>query len=101
MSEKRYLCKLIIPRALEESIVDFLLSYETDAGFISYQVALHHFKKDGLSIREQVWGKRLKFCYEIEVEADLLSRLKQELAEQFSGAGVVYYILPILEQGVI
>lgn len=101
MSEVRYLCKIILPRALEEDIVDFLLAYETQVGFISHEVALHHFEKQGLSVSEQVWGKRLKLCYEIEVESEMLATLKQGLKDQFKGSGVVYYVLPVIEQGVL
>jgi len=78
---------LNIPPALEEDLIDYLLSLEAVTGFTSYE-ARGHGSDLQLSLAEQVSGrqKRLQFELLIEVEAiqSLLDGLSAEVGKDIA-----------------
>ena len=57
---------LYAPRALEDAIVDLLLSLEAGQGFSSFPVNRHHHESQGLSLAEQVSGRQQQVCFQIQ-----------------------------------
>lgn len=101
MNRKEYLITLNAPTSLEEAIVDCLLTFESEHGFSSFPVYAHDHRNEGLSLAEQVSGRQKKLRFQMYVGetvlADLLARLRQE----FSGAGIRYWVMPVVDNGTI
>lgn len=101
MSNKEYLVTLNVPTAVEEAIVDCLLTLESEHGFVSFSVNSHDHRNEGLSLAEQVSGRQEKIRFQMYVPEEGLAQLLEQLRAEFSGAGVRYWVLPVVENGVI
>jgi hypothetical protein len=101
MNCTEYLVTLNIPPSLEEMMVDSLLLLETEHGFSSLQVSAHHHVNKGLSLSEQVTGRQKRIRFQMYVPADQLPALLEQLRRDFSGSGIQYWVLPVIENGVI
>jgi hypothetical protein len=101
MKAQTYQVTLDVPPSLEELVVDCLLLLESERGFSSFPVSAHHHENKGLSLSEQVSGRQKKVRFHIYVEEQALATLLAQLKQAFSGAGVQYWVLPVLEHGVI
>lgn len=95
------LLTLNIPPSLEEAMVDCLLQLESDLGFSSFPVNVHHHQNLGLSIAEQVTGRQKRVRFQINVRSKDLPALLGTLREAFSGSGIRYWVLPIVEHGLM
>lgn len=96
---KENILTLNVPPSLEEAVVDCLLTFESEQGFTSYAVNSHHHINDGLSVAEQVSGRQKKIRFQMYVAEENLSALLSRLKQEFSGVGVHYWVLPVLEDG--
>jgi Protein of unknown function (DUF3240) len=85
------------PSALEESVVDCLLTLESEHGFTSFPVNVHHHENKGLSLAEQVSGRQKQICFQIHVDDAGAGLLLKRLKEEFSGAGIQYWVVSMLE----
>lgn len=101
MSGKEFLLTLNVPFALEEAIVDCLLTFESDHGFCSFQVYAHDHRNEGLSLAEQVSGRQKRLRFQMYVEQRVLAELLARLREEFSGAGIRYWVMPVVDNGMI
>ena len=101
MSCKEYLVTLNIPPSLEELMVDSLLLLETEHGFSSFPVNAHHHVNKGLSLAEQVTGRQKRIRFQMYVPVQDLPALLEQLRQEFSGSGIQYWVLPVIENGVI
>ncbi|MGZ4969401.1 MAG: DUF3240 family protein [Methylobacter sp.] len=101
MNVKEYLVTLNVPSALEEAIVDCLLTLESEHGFSSFPVSSHDHKNEGLSLAEQVTGRQKKIRFQMYVPEHGLAVLLEQLRNEFSGSGIKYWVLPVVENGVI
>ena len=101
MNSKEYLVTLNVPVSLEEAVVDCLLMAESEHGFISFPVNSHDHKNEGLSLAEQVTGRQKKVRFQMYVPEDGLAQLLEQLRGEFSGSGINYWVLPVIENGVI
>ena len=95
-----YLVTLNVPPALEEIIVDCLLMLECEKGFSSLPVFAHHHENNGLSLAEQVTGRQKRLQFQMHVNTPDLEKLLTQLRDDFTGAGIQYWVTPILSQGV-
>ncbi len=95
-----YVVTLNVPPALEEIMVDCLLMFESEKGFSSLPVFAHHHENKGLSLAEQVTGRQKRLQFQLHVNTLDLEKLLAQLREEFSGAGIQYWVTPILNQGV-
>jgi hypothetical protein len=100
MNNKEYLVTLNVPPGLEELVVDCLLLLESEHGFSSFPVNAHHHDNQGLSLAEQVSGRQKKIRFQMYVAEQALPILLAQLRQEFSGAGIQYWVLPVLENGV-
>jgi hypothetical protein len=101
MNNKEYLVTLNVPTGLEEVVVDCLLMLESEYGFSSFPVNAHDHKNIGLSLAEQVSGRQKKIRFQMHVPEQRLSALLEQLRKEFSGSGIKYWVLPVIEHGVI
>ncbi len=101
MNVNEYLVTLNVPPSLEEAVVDCLLMVESEHGFSSFPVSSHDHRNKGLSQAEQVTGRQRKVRIQMYVPEHELADLLAQLREEFSGAGINYWVLPVIENGVI
>lgn len=101
MNSKEYLVTLNVPPSLEEVIVDCLLTFESEHGFSSFPVFAHDHRNEGLSLAEQVSGRQKKIRFQMYVEEHVLSALLAQLREEFADAGIRYWVMPVIDHGVI
>ncbi len=99
MKTQEYLVTLNVPPSLEEAIVDCLLTFETEDGFSSFPVSAHDHKNQNLSIAEQVAGRQDKIRFQMYIPEEDLRVLLDKLKKEFSGSGVRYWVLPVVENG--
>lgn len=98
---KNCLVLLNAPSSLEEAVVDCLLTLESEHGFSSFPVNVHHHENKGLSLAEQVSGRQKQICFQIHIDEDGSKLLLKRLQEDFSGSGIQYWMLPLQESGEI
>jgi hypothetical protein len=101
MNGKEYLVTLNVPPGLEEAVVDNLLGLESEHGFSSYIVNSHDHKNEGLSLLEQVTGRQKQVRFQMYVPEQGLPVLLAQLRQEFSGAGIHYWVMPVIENGFI
>jgi Protein of unknown function (DUF3240) len=89
------------PSSLEEAVVDCLLTLESEHGFSSFPVNVHHHENKGLSLAEQVSGRQEQICFQVHIDEEGARLLLGRLMEEFAGAGIQYWIVPMLESGEI
>lgn len=96
MSGQEYLVTINVPPLLEEAVVDCLLSIEAADGFSSLAVNAHTSKHETLSLAEQVAGRQKQIRFQIYLPVEQLTLLIEQLKQGFSGAGIQYWVLPVL-----
>lgn len=101
MNVTEYLVTLNVPLALEEEIVDCLLTLESEQGFSSFPVSSHDHRNIGLSLAEQVTGRQKKIRFQMYVPEQRLESLLAQLKSEFAGTGIKYWVMPVVESGVI
>ena len=101
MNCTEYLVTINVPVSLEEVVVDCLLTLESEHGFSSFPVNSHDHKNEGLSLAEQVSGRQKKIRFQMYVPEQGLAPLLEQLKTEFSGSGIRYWVLPVIENGVI
>ena len=101
MTSNEYLVTLNVPPSLEEAVVDSILLLETEHGFSSFPVNAHHHVNKGLSLSEQVTGRQKRIRFQLYVSLEKLPDLIVKLREDFAGSGIQYWVLPVVENGVI
>lgn len=98
MSE-RYLLTLIAAPGLEEPLVDWLLQYEAQYGFVSFRVEGHSSQLEGLTLAEQVAGRRRLIRFQMCVDKKELDFLLERLKLDFQGTGIQYWVVPVIAVG--
>ncbi len=99
MSEQCLLV-LIAPPGVEEALVDFLLAQEHFSGFSAQKV-------DGspahgrLTLAEQVTGRKRQVMFQVHAPREEVHDLVERLREDFRGAGLHYWVMPVIEAGPI
>ena len=101
MNVSEYLVTINVPPTLEEAVVDCLLMLESEHGFSSFSVSSHDHRNEGLSLGEQVTGRQKKIRFQMYVPVEELPALLEQLRQDFSGSGIQYWVLPVIENGVI
>jgi len=87
------------PPALESQLIDWLLLREGGLGFSSSEVHGHSTRHDHLSIPEQVSGRQRRLQIQVQLDRSLLEDFIAELAEEFTGADLHYWVIPLLVGG--
>ncbi len=98
MSET-YLLTLIADPGLEESLVDWLLRYEAQYGFTSSRIDGHSSQLNGLTLAEQVAGRKRQIRFQMGVDERELTFLLERLRSDFPGSGIQYWVVPVIAGG--
>lgn len=93
------LLTLTAPPALEEPLVDWLLQFESEAGFSSFPVHGHSSRHEGLTLAEQVSGRRKYIRFEMEVPEAEWREVVERLRWDFAGAEIHYRVVPVVAGG--
>ncbi len=94
-------CLLMIfaPPSVEETMVDWLLEHEEIEGFSSAEAYGHGTRPTGMSLLEQVTGRQRRVQFMIRTRHEIAQHLVNDLKEHFTGVGLHYFILPVIEAG--
>lgn len=92
--------KLVVPKALEERVADFLLDHPEEAGpFIAYPVDGHGAPEHMIAAGEAVRGRTLRIKIEVLTRGDDARHLVAELRLLLPGATISYWITAVVEAG--
>lgn len=92
---------LLCPLAIEEKLLDLLLLSPTVTFTTSRATAAHGLAHETLDQMEQVLGRaRVTEVQVIFAEADKAT-LFDSIRQQFAGAGLRYWVTPVVESGEI
>lgn len=94
------LLTIIVPPVMEEIVVDWLLTQPNITGFTS-QASNGHGSGHEMSLSEQVTGRRRQITFWIELEKNIAESILTELKQSFSGSGLHYWMMPLLDSGTI
>lgn len=81
------------------SLVDWLLESATHAGFSSHAVNGHSSREEGLSLAEQVAGRKRAVRFQMHVHEAQMPEFMAQLKKDFAGTGLHYWIVPIIDAG--
>ncbi|MCQ8128623.1 DUF3240 family protein [Methylomonas rivi] len=101
MTHDTYLITINVSPALEEAVVDCLLTFETAQGFSSFPVNAHDHRNRGLSVAEQVTGRQRKIRFQMYIDKEDVSAFITKIKANFTGTGLHYWVVPVLEHGEI
>ena len=94
------LLTIIAPPVVEEELIDWLLTQPEITGFTS-QLANGHGRGHAMSLAEQVTGRRRQITFMIELKKQMAESIVTDLKQCFSGSGLHYWLMPLLESGSI
>jgi hypothetical protein len=92
---------LICPPAVEEKMLDLLLLSPEVTFFTSTATAAHGMAHDNLDQTEQVLGRARATGIQAIVDATDKAALLEAIRQQFSGAGLRYWVTTVAEVGEI
>ena len=96
----KMLLTLIVTPSLEENLADWLLVHPDIEGFTSHY-ASGHGSHHGLTIAEQVTGRRKQVVFWLELEQVLAEAILAQLKQDFSGTQLHYWQTPLAAQGTL
>jgi putative ribosome biogenesis GTPase RsgA len=100
VNEQEVLVSIDVQPILEERFVDSLLAMEIVESFNSLVVNAHNCcAHDKMSLAEQVAGRQKQVNFQVYVLESNYLNLIEQLKECFSGAGIQYWVLPVLDKG--
>ena len=92
---------LLCPPEAEERLLDLLLMLPNTTVFTSTPTAAHGLTHENLNQTEQVLGRARATEVEVIFAVDKKAALLDALRQQFVGAGLRYWITPVIESGEI
>lgn len=91
---------LIVPKALEENLLDLLLEHEAlGRGFITAEVEGHGRNATYQSSAEKVRGRTRQVEMKIILQHADTHTLLQDIKQAFPRANIMYYAAPVTELG--
>ena len=82
-------------------MVDWLLENAQIAGFSTMNGFGHGSRPSAMSLMEQVAGRQRRVIFMVETMRGDADAMIRELKRKFSGAGVHYMMMPLLDSGSI
>ncbi|TAN52205.1 MAG: DUF3240 domain-containing protein [Methylococcaceae bacterium] len=70
-------------------------------GFTSFAVSGHSSRHQGLSLEEQVAGRKKQVGFEMHIRGPDLAALLAGLKQDFAGTGLHYWVTPVLDSGTL
>jgi hypothetical protein len=99
MGEPQMLLSLTVPPNLEEAIIDWLLDFESHHGFSSFPVNGHSSRPEGLTLAEQVSGRKRNVRFEICLPAPDIDRLIEALGRDYPNASITFWVTRVEKFG--
>jgi len=100
MSKQENLVSINVPPILEEAFVDFLLAIDLIEDFSSSVVNAHNCcAHEKMSLAEQVAGRQKQVNFRVYMLEAHCSDFIYQLKQGFTGAGIQYWVLPVLAKG--
>ncbi|MFZ4703857.1 MAG: DUF3240 family protein [Candidatus Methylumidiphilus sp.] len=99
LAYQQVLITLTVPPSIEETVVDWLLQFDEHTGFTSQNANGHSSRVEGLNLAEQVAGRKKQVRFQMHLPADELPRFMESLKKDFDGAGLHYWVIPIILSG--
>ena len=90
---------LLCPPAVEEKLLDLLLLSPHVSVFTSAPTSAHGLAVNGLSQTEQVLGRSFATQVQVIIGSAEKDALLAAIQAQLAGAGVRYWITPVVEAG--
>lgn len=90
---------LLCPPAVEEKLLDLLLMSPNAAVFTSAPTAAHGRDHENLDQMEQVLGRARATQVQVIIGAADKAALLDAIRQQFAGAGLRYWVTPVVETG--
>lgn len=90
---------LLCPPTAEEKLLDTLLMLSAALVFTSTPTAAHGLAMGGLSQAEQVMGRAEATQVQVILSSGDQDQLLDELRSQMAGAGLRYWLTPVVEAG--
>ena len=90
---------LLCSPAVEETLLDFLLMSPNTTVFTSSTIAAHGVDHKNLDQMERVLGKARATQIQVIVGSGDKEALLSAIRKQFAGAGLRYWVMPIVEAG--
>lgn len=85
--------------ALEEVVIDWLISRPGSAGFTSLTASGHGSRHDRLSPAEQVAGRQRRVQFQVSLPHAGLQEFLESARREFAGTDLYYWVLPVLAAG--
>lgn len=92
---------LLCPPAIEEKLLDLLLMLPNATVFTSTPTAAHGLAHERLGQMEQVLGRACATEVQVIIAEAEKAALLETLRQQFAGAGLRYWLSPVIEAGEI
>ena len=94
-------CLLVVitKPTIEGALMDWLLAQETLTDFSSAPIAGYSAEHSRLSIAEQVRGRRNNIMFQVKTTRSEANRIVEDLKKDFAGAGLHYWLTPVLAEG--
>ena len=92
---------LLCPPAVEEKLLDLLLMSPNVVVFTSTPAAIHGLAVGTLGRTEQVLGRALATQIQVILAVADKSALLEDIHRKFAGAGLRYWVTPVIEAGEI
>jgi hypothetical protein len=94
-----YLLSIVCTPAQEELLIDWLLLQKGLTGFSTLRIHGHGVLGQQLSLTEQVTGRQAKVMFKLHATLSVLQNIIQGLKQDFTGTGLHYWLVPLLEAG--
>ena len=93
---------LLCPPAIEEKLLDLLrMAPNIATVFTSTPTAAHGLAHENLDQTEQVLGRARATAVQVILAASAKATLLEAIRRQFAGAGLRYWVTPVVEAGEI
>lgn len=93
------LLTIITPRAIEATIVDWLLEQEGFSGFNRIAVNGYGLTEKNMSLRERVTGNAERFMFQMHMPSKVVDTVLSNLKKDFAGSDIHYMINPVTKAG--
>ncbi|MCB1874781.1 MAG: DUF3240 family protein [Chromatiales bacterium] len=90
---------LLVGPALEETLVDWLLLQQGLSGFTTAAASGHGSAQETLTLAEQVTGRSRRVMFHLHLDKAQAQSMLDQLRQEFSGAGLHYWMVPLLAAG--
>lgn len=93
------LISLTVPLTIEEALVDWLLEHPNTQGFSSFAVNGHSSAVEGLTLEEQVAGRKKQIRFQLHLQQEDVEGFLIHFKQDFKGTGVHYWITALMDEG--